>query len=411
MRHRLLLSTVSIVVVAVLLLGVPLGVVGGRLIATSAKSRLEREADRAAVRLAAVRDAGRPIDAAAVAAVAAPGHLLLVRRRDGRLIRGGDEPGARSFRVAADGPAGFRSVVVVAPADERTEHRAAVWLAVAVVSVVALAVAIGLALLQARRLSRPLEDLSHRAGGIGHPGYARARSASGVAEVDAVAAALDDADARIADLLRAEREFSANVSHQLRGPLTGLRLRLEELALLAADDAPVDAEVAAALEQADRLMDTIRHLEGVARGREQAGPPVDLGALVAEHVAQLWQPRFAGAGRRLVAQTVPAPVTFPAEAARQVLDVLVDNALAHGAGATTVAVSADGAWCRLAVQDDGPGVADADRERVFARGHSAAGGSGVGLALARDLVRRGGGELRLTGRSRFEAVLPRADRN
>ncbi len=262
MRHRLLASTTLTVVVAVLSLGVPLGVVGGRLIAAGATSRLEREADRAATRPATLRRSDQPITTAALAEVAAPGHLLEVRLANGRLIAGGERPDVPTFRVAADGAAGFRSVVAVAPADERTEHRAAVWLAVGVLSAVALAVAVALA-------------------GAAVPACARHRSADG-----------------------------------------------------------------------------------------------------------------------------RAPVTLPAEAARQVLDVLLDNALAHGAGHTTVTVNAADGWCRLEVEDDGAGVEDDDRERIFARGHSRAGGSGVGLALARDLVRRSGGELLLAGRNRFEALLP-----
>jgi signal transduction histidine kinase len=407
MRRRTLLSTVLIAVTAVLLLGVPLGVVGTRLMTASATSRLEREADRAATRLAALRKAGQSVDAAAVASVAAPGHRLEVRLADGTILAGGD-PVDHGFRVAADGPGVFRSVVVIAPADERSEHQTAVWLAVAILSSLAITVAVVLALLQARRLSRPLETVARRAAGIGRPGFAHPPADSGVAEVDAVDRALIDADARIADLLRAEREFSANVSHQLRGPVTGLRLRLEEIALLGADAPDLEAEAQAALGQADRLMETISHVEALARGLEQTGPPVDLAA-VARDQAETWRARFAAAGRGLtVAAAAAAEVTLPEEALRQIVDVLLDNALAHGAGTADVRVARVGGWCRLVVQDAGAGVPEAERARVFERGHSRGEGSGVGLSLARDLARRGGGELRLTGPARFEALLPEA---
>ncbi len=407
MHRRMLLSTVLIAVTAVLLLGVPLGVVGTRLLTASATSRLEREADRAATRLAALRAAGQPLDPAAVASVAAPGHRLEVRRADGRLVAGGD-PVDAPFRVAADGPGPFRSVAVIAPVDERTEHHAAVWLAVAVLSFLAVAVAVVLALVQSRRLSRPLETVARRAAGIGRPGFAHPVTATGVDEVDAVDRALSEADARIADLLRAEREFSANVSHQLRGPVTGLRLRLEEIALLGAGSGDVEVEAQAALGQADRLMETISHVEALARGLEQTGPPVDLAA-VARDEAELWRPRFSAARRRLAVDAdADADVTLPAEALRQIVDVLLDNALAHGEGSATLTVTSTGGWCRLVVEDAGAGIAEPERAQVFARGHSRGNGSGVGLALARDLARRGGGELRLTGPARFEALLPQA---
>ncbi|UGS36983.1 ATP-binding protein [Capillimicrobium parvum] len=408
MRRRLVLSTALIAVAAVLLLGVPLGVVGTQLLRQSANQRLEREADRAATRLAAERAAGRRIDAALLAEVAAPGHRLEVTLRNGRVVSGGDRIDDGGFRVPADGNAGFRRVVAVAPGDESTERVGTVWLAVGLLSLLAVVAAVVLALVQARRLARPFERLAGRAAGVGHPGFATEHEISGVPEVDAVEQALTSADARIADLLRAEREFSANASHQLRSPLTGLRLRLEEINVLA-DDGPIAQEAAAAQGQADRLMDTIEHLEAVGRRREAAGagPVADLAGIVDEQARAVWRPRFDAARRALVVH-VPdeAPVGLAPEAIRQIADVLLDNALAHGDGATSVSVTTGPSWSRLAVEDEGSGVADADRDLVFLRGHSAAGGSGVGLALARDLVRRGGGELSVRHGSRFEAVLP-----
>jgi signal transduction histidine kinase len=406
MRRRLLVSTALIVVAAVLLLGVPLGIVGTRLLHQSATQRLEREADRAAARLAEQRAAGQAIDATLVAAAAAPGHRLEVTLAGGRVVSGGDRIEGRGLRVAADGSAGFRRVVAVAPGDENAERLGTVWLAVGLLSLVAVLAAVVLALLQARRLARPLERLAGRAAGVGHPGFAGERELSGVPEVDAVERALTAADARIGELLRAEREFSANASHQLRSPLTGLRLRLEEISGLAGGG-PLAEEAAAAQGQADRLMETIEHLEAVGRRREAAGATADLAAVVDEQAVAVWRARFDAARRPLTVHTPDrAPVALAAEALRQVVDVLLDNALEHGDGEASIVVTTGPAWSRLTVQDGGAGVADGDRELVFLRGHSAAGGSGVGLALARDLVRRGGGELTVRHGSRFEAVLP-----
>jgi signal transduction histidine kinase len=101
-------------------------------------------------------------------------------------------------------------------------------------------------------------------------------------------------------------------------------------------------------------------------------------------------------------------VTLGAELLRQVLDVLLANAARQGAGRITVVVDRDDGWARLTVSDDGPGVPAGEEARVFDRGRSLAGGSGVGLAQARDLVRRGGGELSLARPRppRFEVRLP-----
>ena len=91
--------------------------------------------------------------------------------------------------------------------------------------------------------------------------------------------------------------------------------------------------------------------------------------------------------------------------------MLLDNALRHGAGATVVSVGREHGWARLRVRDEGPGVAPSRADALFERGVSSAnGGGGVGLAVARELVRREGGELALVHARPpcFEAAVPAA---
>src|SRR5437773_2500397 len=106
------------------------------------------------------------------------------------------------------------------------------------------AVAAGLAGLQSRRLAAPLDDLARAAERLGAGDFSATAPRSGLEEIDTIAAALDSSAARIATLVQAEREFSANASHQLRSALTSLRLRLESLA--ATDDPAVAGEAARA---------------------------------------------------------------------------------------------------------------------------------------------------------------------
>jgi signal transduction histidine kinase len=412
LRRRLLVSTGLIALVAVLVLGVPLGLVGSRLLRQQAEARLEREADGAAVAVARRLRAGRPVDAAAVAALARPGHRLAVVLPDGRRVTAGAAVGAAPLHAEA-ARAGALRVTALAPAVERSDDTGGVWLAVIVLSLVAVGTAVALALLQARRLAAPMERLAAGAGRVAAPGASVEAHPSGIAEVDAIGAALADAHRRVDDVLRREREFSANASHQLRSPLTGLRMRLEELRALAASDAAAE-EADAALAQADRLMHTIEHLEAFARGREARAAGVDLARVVAEHVDATWAPRFAASGRALRSGPAGGVVAYVApETARQVVDVLLDNALRHGAGATSVTVATAGDRARLRVRDDGPGVAPARAARLFDRGASGDDArGGVGLAVARDLVRREGGELRLVGArpACFEADVPAGGR-
>jgi signal transduction histidine kinase len=406
-RRRLLISTGLIALVAVLVLGVPLGIVGSRLLRQRADARLEREADAAAVVLGRRLREGRRVDTGAVATLARPGHRLRVVLPDGRRVDAG--PGVGHDPLSAEAArAGALRVIAFAPAIERTDDVGGVWLAVVVLSLLAVGTAVALALVQARRLAAPMERLAARAGRVAEPGVRLDAPPTGIAEVDRIGAALAAADRQVEDVVRREREFSDNASHQLRTPLTGLRMRLEELRALAPSEAAV-AEADAALAQADRLMDTIEHLETLARGRAPAGGSADLARIVAEHVAAEWTPRFAAAGRPLTMS--PGPETtarLTPESARQVVDVLLDNALRHGAGATSIAIVADGARVRLRVRDDGPGVPAERVARLFERGWSSRDGSGVGLAVARELVRREGGDLILAhGRPAcFEVELP-----
>jgi signal transduction histidine kinase len=230
----------------------------------------------------------------------------------------------------------------------------------------------------------------------------------GVPEMDAIAQGLDTSAARIAELVAREREFSGNVSHQLRTPLTALRLRIEE-AGGESDPMGRRRELDAALAETDRLETTIADLLAHARHATGGKPiPVNLGSVAHEH-AGTWRPVFARAGRAL---GVSASKNVLAHASRgtvgQVLDVLLDNALRHGAGATRIEITSDGRAASIVVADAGAGIADSERDRIFERGASGAGGTGIGLPLARALAQADGGSLRVAagGPTRFELRLP-----
>jgi signal transduction histidine kinase len=406
-RRRLLVSTGVIALVAVLVLGLPLGVVGARLLREAGNQRLEREADQVTAQLAAMRARGDRIDAAALNRLVRPGHVLEVALPDGRRLRAGRVAPGETVRVRA-GAGGSTRVAVVAPRSDVDDDVGAVWLAVIVLSLVAVAIAMGLALFQARRLAGPLEALADDASRIGER-ESEAAPDSGVAEIDRLARELRQADERIADLIRREREFSDNASHQLRTPLASLRMRLEEVEALAESPAAA-AEAAAALEQADRLLVAIEHLEAFARARDQDSDGMhDVSALVDTHVRFAWSDPYESAERELdLDLAVGLWTTTPPETVRQVVDVLLENALVHGRGAVTLRLRRDAGVIRLSVADRGAGIGDDDGDRIFERGVSLASGSGLGLAVARELAHAGDAELRLARRSppRFELSMP-----
>jgi signal transduction histidine kinase len=231
-------------------------------------------------------------------------------------------------------------------------------------------------------------------------------------EFDRVAAALDGAAARIAQLVGRQREFTANVSHQLRTPLTAMRLRLDELATLE-DPEQARAELEATLRVADRLERTVADLLALARAGDLGTPrDVDLAQLAREHAAS-WRPVFARAGRALRLTVEPSlPARVSPGGVAQALDVLLENAIEHGAGTTRLEAGVSGGRYRLAVTDEGAGVPPALESRIFERDVSTAGSTGIGLPLARALVEADGGRLILAGPrpARFEILIPRPRR-
>jgi signal transduction histidine kinase len=403
MRRQLIATTALIALAAILILGVPLGLVESARARSDALGRLEREADGIA---ASVQQGAGP-DPAALAGRLRPGHAAIIAA-GGTPVRLGRMPSGATLAARSGASQGVR-VTVYAPAAEVTRRRRQVWLLVAALAIAGTAAAAGLAILQARRFIRPLQRLVATSDRLGAGDFSARTGRLELPELDRVAAALDAAAARIAQLVGRQREFTANVSHQLRTPLTAMRLRLDELATL---DDPVAAreELEATQRVADRLERTVGELLALARAGDIGRPrDVDLADLAREH-ADGWRPLYARAGRRLQSTVeAPLPARVSPGGVAQALDVLLENAIAHGAGATRLSAATVGGRSVLAVEDDGPGVPRGMEREIFERNVSTAGSTGLGLPLARALVEADGGRLLLAGLrpTRFEIVIPR----
>jgi signal transduction histidine kinase len=214
--------------------------------------------------------------------------------------------------------------------------------------------------------------------------------AAGIEEIDAAGSALTRTAERLGELVGRERAFSADASHQLRTPLTGLRLRLETALDGGGDLRPA---VVGALETTDRLERTVDELLALARDAPSARTPADLPALLDE-LREGWQGPLGEAGRTLRLSVSPGlPGTSASAAAtRQILDVLVANATRHGAGAVTVTAREADTAVAVDVADEGAGVR-VPAEQLFRRRTGPAAGHGIGLALARALAEAEGGRL------------------
>jgi signal transduction histidine kinase len=280
-------------------------------------------------------------------------------------------------------------------------------LALVGVGVIALLLGLGVAALLAGSLSRPLRALAATARRIGRGDLEARAEVVGPAEQREVAAAFNDMTERLAQALAAQREFVANASHQLRTPLTGLKLRLEA-AGIRADDPELERDLIAAEREADRLARLLDELLTLAReaDRPATGTPVALRD-AAEAALERWTGPAEQSEHSLELRDGPdVHVLASAHDIAIVLDNLVENALNYSPAGSTVAIewSAAGDRARLAVLDEGPGVAPEEDGRLFERfyrgeaSRGGASGTGLGLAIVETLARRWGGSARIANR-------------
>jgi signal transduction histidine kinase len=198
--------------------------------------------------------------------------------------------------------------------------------------------------------------------------------------------------AELEQLVRSQEEFVADASHQLRTPLTALRLRLENLGAAVKSSGRADLE--RALEEVERLSRLVDGLLSLARAEVSPPERVDLAALVAERT-EVWS---ALAAERRVRLKTAAEATVLAGRDRlaQALENLLANALAVSPEGSSITISARGG--ELHVIDEGPGMSAEERERAFDRfwrGGKSGSGSGLGLAIVKRLVEIDGGTVTL----------------
>jgi signal transduction histidine kinase len=408
MRRRLLLSTLAVAVGAVLLLGVPLAIVVSRLELQEAAQQLDRDASSAAKGLQYRLDSGRSADVWDLAK-SLPDRYLIIREAGRPVVTIGNPPPPGHIRQSRVSTDNF-DVTVETDSSIADSKVLGSLLLIAGLSVAAVGVAMGLAFLQARRFTLPLVELAQAAGRLGSGDSRPLGRRYGMPELDQVADGLDRSAERVADLISKGRELAGDASHQLRTPLTALSMRLEEILAEADDAGVVREEATAALAQTERLADVVSQLLDRARPDRSGGVElVDIDDIVAQQVAE-WEPAFRRADRKLEvtgAKGLRALVTPGGFS--QVVATLLDNALAHGAGTVTIRTSQTPRSVVAEIRDEGPGVPSELVPRIFERHVSGAGGTGRGLALARDIAAADGGRVVLV-RPRpaaFAIFLPR----
>jgi signal transduction histidine kinase len=437
--RRILLGYLGLVVVVLAALEVPLGIQNAR----TERRDLEAKVERDATALASVSQdslrapSNRSLRALGAVAYgydrATGGRVVIVDRRgiavvDTRPGRGGAESFASRPEVAAalrgrvavgtrhsdtlrttllyvavPAAAGGRvagAVRITYPTSTVDARIRRYWLVLAAIAAIALAVAALVGFGMAAFVSRPLARLEDAAAAVGRGDLAaRAPEDVGPPEVRSLAAVFNETTAKLDHLLNSQEEFVADASHQLRTPLTAVRLRLENLER---DVGPAGRqELDGALAEVERLGVLVDGLLALSRAAAEVAPaePIDVEQILRDRV-DAWSPLAHERGLTLVAQADGAgPARAAPERVRQVLDNLIENAFevsSTGSNVTLVARAAP-PWVELRVQDEGPGLDAEGRRRAFDRfwrGRTGE-GSGLGLAIARRLVEADGGEIEL----------------
>lgn len=449
MTRRLLLSYLGLAVLILVVLEVPLGVLAQRHERSLSANQAAREAaglaglategleHPQAAQLSTLATTYRSSTGGEVAIVGSAGNLLASSSADarddvmtdwGHLIKtasGGvpvsaftsdeDEPwAAAATPVTVDGH--LAGVVVLAIPAAATEHRVHdIWMALAgfAAAVLALTAIVGVVL--ARSLSRPLGHLGAAVAELGGGNLAaRAREDEGPPQIRTLAQQFNHMASRLAELVDSQARFVADASHQLRSPLTALRLRLENLE---ADSTSETSEgIAAAGREVQRLSRIVDGLLLISRaGQEELRrEPIDIESVIAER-CEAWSALAAEKRITLVRHTPDGLFAdlVPGDL-EQILDNLLANALDASPAGSRIGVSVETDRARtieVHVTDEGPGMSEEERNRAFDRfwqGSGPNGGhSGLGLAIVRQLASRNRASIELRQRepAGLDAVL------
>jgi signal transduction histidine kinase len=278
-----------------------------------------------------------------------------------------------------------------------------------VVGVISLGAAALAAVLMAATIIRPIRRLQRATEQVAAGNFeSRAVVDEGAPEIRGLATSFNSMTEKISTLVERQRAFAGDASHQLRTPLTALRLQLERAAInLDADPAAARDDIEAASAETERLQRLVEGLLMLARADQgtMATEAIDVADIVTERAA-IWAPLAddrgvtitAGRISSLTARAVPG-------ALEQIVDNYIDNALNASRPGTEIVVSAvsDNGWASIHVSDNGPGMAADQLQHAFDRFWRAANagheGSGLGLAIVRQLAEASGGEVALANRT------------
>ncbi len=439
LRATLLLALAYVLLLALIALGVPLALSLRDRVDSEVKGQARSQADVVAATASELLDPGRRAGLNRLVRVSADsvrGRVIVVDRRGLLLADSAGAPAGRSYasrpeiRAALRGHGeqitrnsdtlGAEILATAVPVLEHGRPAGAVRVTQSVAAVnhavrtslldlaalagIVLLLALAAGALIARQIALPIRRLDRAARQVAQGDLDAAVTVEGSSEQRSLGRTFNEMTQRIKRLLRVQQDFVADASHQLRTPLTGLRLRLENLADRRADDERTTAELEASLHEIDRLSQIVDELLILSRAGEHElpGEEVDL-ADAAKRAGERWR---ATAGERGIEIETDGAGTATAWCARpdldRSIDALLENALRYSPPGSTVWIGV--APGRIEILDEGPGLAPGEEEAVFERfsrgsaGRRGPSGTGLGLPIARELTRQWEGDVALHNR-------------
>jgi signal transduction histidine kinase len=277
---------------------------------------------------------------------------------------------------------------------------------IVVATVIAILVSSTAAALLARRVVRPLSELTRAASVVAHGGNAPPVEEKGPDDVRNAAIAFNRMTEKVTKTLDSQRHLLSAVGHDLRTPITAMRINLEFV-----EEAELRDRLQANLDELQALTEQVLSAARGAGGESKRS--VDLSALVESLVADLDDMGEPVTWRN----HNPAPVSCRPNEIRRAVRNLVENAVAYGSRAD-VQINDSASGYEIVVEDEGPGIPEDDRQRVFepfvrleSSRNAATGGTGLGLTLVKAIAEGHGGTIALENREhgglRVRMTLPR----
>lgn len=334
MRRRLVTAFVGLAVAVLALFGVPRGFVVGHLVESQRQGLLERSADLAVYAVTDAAGDGQPVTAEMLAPVPQGEERLEYHPADGPAIvvpAGAEEPSGSDLTAERTLPDGATVTVSYPRAEVREAIAEALWPIIVLASFVVLLAALAGWVL-ARRLARPFTELAGVAEVLGRGNLDPEVPRYDIAEADAIGRALDDSSRTLRRMMRRQREVSDYASHDLRTPITALRLSLEDLSLWPATPPEVAEELGRIVGEVDRFSQAVSSLVDVPAPGEPA-ELVDVAALVRQAVREQY-----GDDLTVNGDAVEAPVLarLPKVTAMRAIALLLEQAGSAGEPAVRV---------------------------------------------------------------------------